>query len=271
VGYDGTNYHGYAAQGPRADGTAVPTIQSELERALEELYKGPVPTRAASRTDAGVHALGQLVSFDPPFRIPLPGMLRGLGSKLSRHVVAIAAWEELGQPDVRRDNLGKHYRYRVRCTEVADPLGSRYEWHLARRLDLDAMREAAERFRGTHDFGSFRAASCQARTTERTIDSVEIEAETASIGPPGDVGRLDDAGRSRGPHGITVHVRGQAFLHNMVRIMVGTLVDVGLSRRPPSDIDALLRQADRTRAGITAPAQGLTLVEVRWPSGQGGV
>jgi len=276
VAYDGTAFHGYAGQKPRPDGSEIRTVQGEIEKALAVLYKMHVPSRAASRTDAGVHALGQLVAFDPPAHIPMPGLVRGLNAKLPDDVVVLAAWEEPGTIDVRHGSEGKYYRYRIRCTEVLDPLMRRHEWHLARRLDPRPMQEAAARFRGTHDFGSFRASACQSRTTERTVEQVEVSHGAAALGPMADPGRLDARVRtgdpepgpatSWGPDWLEVHVWGQAFLMNMVRIMVGTLVEVGLGRRSADSIDALLSEPDRTRAGMTAPACGLTLVEVRWPA-----
>ncbi len=278
VGYDGTSFHGYAAQKPRPDGSPLRTVQGELERALARLYKQPVPTRAASRTDSGVHALGQLVTFAAPQHIPMPGLVRGINSHLPDDVVVTAAWEEAGDVDVRRGSRGKYYRYRIRCTEVLDPLMRRQEWHLARRLDPFVMQTAASHFAGTHDFGSFRATGCQSRTTERTVEQVEVSYGASALGPMSDRGRLDATVRSGerapgpasawGPDWLEIHVWGHAFLMNMVRIMVGTLVDVGLGRREPESIVELLSQPDRTRAGMTAPARGLTLVEVRWPGAE---
>ena len=275
LAYDGTEFHGYAGQRPRPDGTPVRTVQGELERALSNLYKQSVASRAASRTDAGVHAQGQLAAFEPPMHIPMPGLLRGLNSQLPGDVAAIAAWEESGEVDVRKRNAGKYYRYRIRCTEVADPLQARYEWHLGRRLDPHTMKEAAAHFVGEHDFAGFRAAACQAATTRRNVRNVELTFGPAALGPMSDAGRLDPAVRagerepgpasSWGPDWVEVHVWGEAFLMNMVRIMVGTLVDVGLGRRPPVQVKALLARPDRQKAGMTAPARGLTLVEVSWP------
>jgi tRNA pseudouridine38-40 synthase len=275
LAYDGTDFHGYAGQQPRPDGSPIRTVQGDLEAALQSLYKVPVKTRGASRTDAGVHAHGQLVAFDPDRDIPMPGLVRGLNGALHSDLRVLAAWEEPREVDVRRDNEGKYYRYRIRSTEVADPLAARYEWHLARRLDPYVMREAAVKLEGTHDFASFRAAACQSETTERTVDSVEITFGAAALGPMADRGRLDTGVKpgdkapgpasAWGPDWLEVHVWGQAFLMNMVRIMVGTLVDIGAGRRPPELIDELLQVADRSKAGATAPARGLTLVEVKWP------
>ena len=199
VAYDGTDFHGYAAQRPRADGSPVRTVQGELEQALSALYKQAVPTQAASRTDAGVHAYGQLVAFEPPMHIPMPGLVRGLNSQLASDVAVLAAWEEAEGVDIRRDNEGKYYRYRLRCTEVADPLAVRYEWQLGRRLEPYLMQDGAGRFVGTHDFAGFRAAACQAKTTERTVTAVEITFGPAAVGPMADRGRLDPEVRTGEP------------------------------------------------------------------------
>lgn len=265
LAYDGTDFHGYAAQADRPDGRRIRTVQGELEVALAELYKVDVATRAASRTDAGVHAMGQLVAFEPPAAIPPEGLARGLNSKLSEDVRVLAAWEEEGEPvDVRRGNVGKHYRYRLCCDRVVEPSIRRYVWGVGRALDVVAMRDAAARFCGTHDFAGFRAAACQSATTVRTVHRVEVEAGGTPVGPAEDPGRLDPL-PSAGPTSLDVHVHGEAFLMNMVRIMVGTLVEVGRGRWSPDVVDDLLARPDRRRSGMTAPARGLTLMEVRWP------
>lgn len=269
LGYDGSEFHGWAAQRSADPERPLRTVQGDVEAALAVLYKQPVSLRAASRTDAGVHALGQLAAFEPPSEIPLSGLVRGLNARLPATVAVFAAWAEPGEVDLRRENAGKLYRYRIRCSELADPLAARYEWHLGRALDVDRMQAAADHFVGTHDFASFRAASCQARTTERTIGRVTVRGRVAPVGPLGDPGRLDrlDGPTTEArPDVVEVEVEGTAFLHNMVRIMVGSLVDVGLGRRPPDYIADLLVHPDRRRAGMTAPAAGLTLVEVYWPT-----
>jgi tRNA pseudouridine38-40 synthase len=275
VAYDGAGFHGFARQ-PTGPLGPVRTVQGELERALAVLYKQPVATRGASRTDAGVHARGQLVAFEAPLPIPTRGLARGLNGRLPPDVAVVAAWEETGPDggpvDVRRSNAGKHYRYRIRCTEARDPLAVRCQWQLRRRLDPAAMQRAARAFVGTHDFAGFRGSGCQAKTTERTIDDVAVRWGADPQGPAGDPGRLDPLGHDggtpgHGPDVVEIDVHGRAFLFNMVRIMVGTLVEVGLGRRAEASIAELLARPDRTRAGTTAPACGLVLMEVRWPGG----
>jgi tRNA pseudouridine38-40 synthase len=256
VAYDGTDFHGFARQ----DGAR--TVQGTLEEALAGLYRQAIRTRAASRTDAGVHALGQLVGYEPTLAIPPRGVLSALTSRLPRDVGVLAAWPcELpggGQVDPRFYNQGKTYRYRIRCTPHRVPTTDRGEWHLGRSLDAAAMQAAAHGFVGEHDFAGFRASGCQAKTTVRRVLGVDVATPPADE-PPGLAATVE------GPAIVTVTVRGEAFLQNMVRIMVGTLVEVGLGRRLPQKIEEALARPERARAGPTAPPQGLTLVEVHWP------
>lgn len=264
VAYEGTEFHGFARQLGVEGQAAARTVQGELEAALARLYKQPIVTRAASRTDAGVHARGQLVAFDPPFTIPPRGLLLGLAAQLPRDLIAHAAWEQPEREGMRVEprhhNLGKHYRYTIRAAPLRDPLRARYEWHIPRALDLDALRAAAPHFVGRFDFGGFRATDCQAKHTIRRVRSVEVGVVELASEQPDDPGRLEPA-----PRRLTIDVRGDAFLKNMVRIMVGTLVAVARAQFGAERIDEVLASGDRTRAGSTAPAHGLELVEVLWP------
>jgi tRNA pseudouridine38-40 synthase len=267
LAYDGTAFHGFARQlDPGDPDRSVRTVQGELEAALAILYKQEIRTRGASRTDAGVHARGQIVGFDPPFEIPPRGLLLGLAANLPRDMIASAAWiePELGL-DPRFGNEGKHYRYRIRLTSLRDPLTERYEWHFPRPVELEPMRVAAARLIGEHDFAGFRAGDCQAKTTVRRLRGIEITTKTvADIDPlAGDLGRIDPRDAIAV---IEIDVRGDAFLKNMVRIIAGTLVAIGRAQFGPERIDELLDSGDRTRAGPTAPAKGLTLIEVVWPA-----
>jgi tRNA pseudouridine38-40 synthase len=266
LGYDGTEFHGFARQLDAGDAArSVRTVQGELEAALAKLYKQEIRTRGASRTDAGVHARGQVVGFDPPFVIPPRGLLLGLAAGLPRDLIASAAWVVEETLDPRFVNEGKHYRYRIRLTSLREPLSARFEWHLPRRVDVEAMRAAAARLVGEHDFAGFRATDCQAKSTVRRVRSIELHTQTVAELDPlvGDPGRVDPA---EAIAVIEIDVRGDAFLKNMVRIITGTLVAVGRGQFGPERIDEVLRSGDRTRAGSTAPAQGLTLMEVFWPA-----
>jgi tRNA pseudouridine38-40 synthase len=267
LAYDGTDFHGFARQ------PTVRTVQGELEAALAHLYKQPVLTRGASRTDAGVHAHGQIVAFDPPLTIPPRGLLLGLAAALPDDLIASAAWtvdDPDGEPlNPRFHNLGKHYRYRIRPTVLREPMSARFEWHIPRPLDIERMREAAPRLIGEHDFAGFRAVDCQAQSTVRRVRSIDLQVRSlAELDPlAADTGRIDEP---HAPASIEIDVRGDAFLKNMVRIMVGTLVGIGRGRFGSERIDEVLREGDRARAGQTAPAHGLTLVEVLWPAALGG-
>ncbi len=268
LAYDGTDFHGFARQQPSSPGgPPLRTVQGELEAALASLYKQPVRTRGASRTDAGVHALGQIVGFEAPLQIPMRGVLLGLLSKLPRDLGVLSAWEAALQGgaavDPRFWNLGKRYRYRIRTTPRRLPQTARDEWHMPRPLDVAAMQAAARHFVGEHDFAGFRASGCQARTTVRRMLAVTVTGGPGGDERPDDPDCLPADGRAER---VTVEVRGEAFLQNMVRIMVGTLVEVGLGRRSPDSIVKLLATPDRQATGVTAPPEGLTLVEVLWPA-----
>jgi tRNA pseudouridine38-40 synthase len=263
VAYDGTDFHGFARQLDPRGGEPLRTVQGELERVLATIHRAPIVTRGASRTDAGVHARGQLVAFERTLPIPGEGLRRAVTKLLPPDIAVLAAWDEEreggGPVDLRHDNLGKRYRYRIRCAVDRDPIAARFEWHLGKPLDTAAMRDAAQRLLGTHDFASFRASACQAKTTVRTIQSVDIVELAAPFGPE------DPARPARTCVDVVeIRVQGLAFLHHMVRIIAGTLVEVGLGRRTPSIVDALLATMDRRAAGRTAPASGLTLDEVLW-------
>jgi tRNA pseudouridine38-40 synthase len=262
VAYRGTNFCGFARQAP-----GLRTVQGELETILSELYGTPIVTRAASRTDAGVHARGQVVSFTtpdggglPPDRLVLA--LRGL---LPSDLEVTASWSLPQDPadplHPRRPNLGKHYCYRIRCARVSDPVTSLTQWTHHEELDVEAMRAAATYFVGEHDYAGFRSAGCRAQSTIRRITAVRIDELAGVSGIPGDPGP-EHRGSGRC---LEIHVEGDAFMMHMVRIMVGSLVEVGVGRRAPEWIASLLVEPYRPRSGPTAPALGLCLEEVKWP------
>lgn len=242
--YDGTGLSGWQRQ------ENGPTVQGHLEDALARMTGGPTPVTGASRTDAGVHALGQVAHFDTDGRIPLSGFRLGLNSHLPPSIAVVAADEVAPDFHARFSAAGKHYRYAIVTRSSRSPLQARYAWHRAGpRLDMGAMRDAARHLVGERDFSAMRAAGCTARTATRRVDQVAIT-EPAP-------GRLE------------LDVRGNAFLRNMVRIMVGTLVDVGEGRFTPPQVAEIMASRDRTRAGQTAPAHGLCLVEVLYAAGAG--
>ena len=237
VEYDGTTLCGWQRQ---ANG---PTVQQHLEEALARLLVHEVSVVGASRTDAGVHARGQVASFRTERAIPLHGIRRGLNSLLPA-MIAVRAAEDVSEDfHPRFSATGKHYRYTILARPDRSPRWRDRAWHVPEPLELARMQAAAEPLLGEHDFAAFRAAGCTARTTRRRIDDITIEADGERV---------------------LVDVRGNAFLRAMVRIVVGTLVEVGIGRREVAQVAEILASLDRTRAGITAPAQGLELMEVRY-------
>ncbi|MBK6918076.1 MAG: tRNA pseudouridine(38-40) synthase TruA [Deltaproteobacteria bacterium] len=245
VAYDGTDFHGWARQPAHPAGPAMRTVQGTLEDALSRLCRAEIRVRGASRTDAGVHARGQVAAFECPVPIPCANLVRALDDLLPADVAVTDAWTECPAPiEPRHHNDGKHYCYRIRTAAGRDPMTARYQWLLGRPLELAPMRAAAAVLVGTHDFAAFRSSACQATSTERTIFGVELREHGALL---------------------ELHVRGTAFLHNMVRIIAGTLVEIGLGRGDAGRIERALAAGDRRLAGRTAPAAGLELVEVSWP------
>lgn len=243
VEYDGTALCGWQRQ------DNGPTVQGHLEAALAALLTHEVAVAGASRTDAGVHARGQVASFRTERAIPLHGIRRGLNSLLPP---AIAIAEVSEAPDdfhPRFSATGKHYRYLVLTRSERMPRWRDRAWHRPGGLDLAAMRHAATALSGEHDFAAFRAAGCTARHTVRRIEDIAI-AEVAA----------DSSDRGL----VAMDVRGNAFLRNMVRILAGTLVEVGAGRLAAEQVAEILASRDRTRAGITAPARGLELISVRY-------
>ena len=238
--YDGTNFSGWQKQ------EGLPpqqTIQGALQQAVERLTLEPVTIRGASRTDAGVHARGQVVAFETPKdNVPIIGFVRGLGQFLPkaiavRHVeLAPAGW------DPRRTSRGKRYRYTYWNAETPSALDRNRAWWVRGHLDVDAMQAGAAQLIGTHDFEAFRSAGCAAKHAVRTMYRIDLE---------------------RGAYErIEMDVVGNAFCRNMVRIIAGTLCEVGLGKRAPEEVATILAARDRTRGGVTAPPQGLCLEEV---------
>lgn len=238
IAYDGTHYSGWQVQ---PNGLAV---QQVVEEALERLLKEPVQVRSSGRTDAGVHARAMAASFSTSRTLPLRAFVEGANRFLPAD---IAIQHACVVPDDFKPITMAHaklYRYTIINSSLRSPLDRLYSWQVREVLDLGAMREAAGRFVGSHDFAAFRASNCVAKTTVRRIDAVQITCQDTRI---------------------IIDVTGGGFLKNMVRVMVGTLVDVGKGRFIPADIDRLLREGDRKKAGSTAPACGLCLMKVIYP------
>ena len=243
IAYDGTDFHGWQIQANK------PTIQGEIVGVLRRLTQENVVVHAAGRTDAGVHALGQVGSFRTQSHLSAQEFQRALNALLPP-TIRIATAEEVG-PDfnARWSAQGKTYGYRLYRGKVVPPMVWRYVLHYPFPLDEDAMRAAAARFVGKHAFASFAASTGseeddKERSTEREIFSTEL------------VRTADD-------EELVFTVRGRSFLRYMVRKMVGTLLDVGRGKLTPADIDRLYELRDRSKSGPTVPSQGLVMVEVQ--------
>jgi tRNA pseudouridine38-40 synthase len=238
--YDGRGFAGWQSQGERER-----TVQSELLRALAEIARPPMRLMGAGRTDAGVHAEGQVASVTLATRLDGETLRRALNAKLPEDVAVLAAEPRPDSFDARRDALAKRYRYQLWNAELPSPLRAARFWHVREPLDLAALRAGAARLVGTHDFTSFRGTGSAVRTATRTLTLVDVAGE-----PGGE---------------LRIAIEGDGFLRHMVRNAVGTLVEVGLGRRPSAWIDEVLAARDRAAAGRTAPACGLTLEWVRYP------
>jgi tRNA pseudouridine38-40 synthase len=234
--YDGTDYVGWQPQ------TNGPSVHAQVERAVRELVSEEVTLAAAARTDSGVHAAGQVACFDTSRELPLKAYKLGLNKLLPTDISVVSASEVPTGFDPRRDSKGKRYRYLISNRSARSPLRRRTHWEIFKPLDLAAMQAAAPALLGRHDFSSFRASDCQASHPVRELRVLELSAR------PGDE--------------ISVQIEGTAFLRHMVRNIVGTLVEVGKGRRPVPWVRETLESRDRTRSGPTAPAHGLTLLEV---------
>ncbi len=236
IEYDGTRYVGWQVQ-PNG-----PSVQAEVERALATLHKAPRRVTAAGRTDAGVHARGQVASFAEERPLPLQAYVKGMNALLPEDIAVRAASLEPDGFDARRSARGKRYRYVIENGDTRAPLGRLQAWQVFGPLDVAAMREAAAHLLGRHDFASFQAADCASEHAVREVRRLDV------LG--------DQGGR------IELVFEATAFVKHMVRNVVGTLVEVGKGRRAPGSLPALLASLDRRQAGPTAPPQGLFLEEV---------
>ena len=238
VEYEGTNYAGWQIQ------EGLPTVQGALADAASELTGAEVAVRGASRTDAGVHALGQVACFNTLSTIPASSMARALNAILPGDIVVIEATDAEAAFDPRRDSKSKTYRYRILNRAMPSAVHARFSWFVYEPLDTGLMREAARHFIGEKDFASFMAAHSDAAHSIREVTGVEIERKGDEI--------------------VEVQVMGTAFLRHMVRIMVGTLVEAGKGKLHPDGILPILDAKDRSALRMPAPPQGLCLVSVEY-------
>ncbi len=236
--YDGTNYAGWQSQSK-----GEKTVQDMVEKALGKMLGKRIPAVASGRTDAGVHAMAQPVGVRGHFPVDDVGLMRALNSMLPWDIAVKSAETVEEQFHAIRDARQKTYRYCIHNAPERSPLKARYSWHIMQRLNSAEMRRGAVHLLGTHDFASFMAANSSVKSSVRTIIALEIA-------------RKDEA--------ITIEVTADGFLRQMVRNIVGTLAEIGRGRMAPEHMVDILKAKDRKKAGPTAPAQGLFLVEVEY-------
>ena len=266
VAYDGTNYSGWQIQ-PNKE-----TIEGVLNRELSRLLNEEIKVVGASRTDSGVHAEGAVCVFDTESKIPGDKFSYAINQTLPEDIRIRNSKEVDITFHPRRVNSRKTYRYRIRHDEFPNPLDARYSYHVYTKLDIEAMRRACEFIKGKHDFKSFCSVHTDVDTTVRTVYDVHIDVTPdkkllqmsglmKSAGESGTMrsGGESAAGRIR-PEIIDIYVTGNGFLYNMVRIIAGTLIEVGQGKIKPEEIPAIIEACDREKAGPTAPAKGLTLI-----------
>jgi len=239
VTYEGTEYFGWQDVG------VGPTIQSQLQKALKQIFSKDVPLQAASRTDRGVHAKGQAVNFISSEELNLPRLQRSLNALLPDDITVwkVDEMQESFHPTI--DAIGKEYRYTICNAAVQLPFDRFFSWHVPQTLDLEAMQEAAKTLIGEHDFRAF----CNVK------DNFEYSSYIRTVT---DI-KIDESEENQ----LCITVCGNNFLYKMVRNIVGTLVYVGLGKL--TEVKSILGEQDRTQAGITAPAHGLTLYRVNYP------
>lgn len=246
--YEGTRYQGWQRQGSTDN-----TIQGKLETLLSKMTGQKIEIQGAGRTDAGVHALGQVANFHADTQMTQTEILEYMNRFLPEDIAVISLKEVSERFHSRLNATGKTYCYRVINSAIPHVFDRRYVHVVEQQLDIDAMREAAQYLTGTHDFKAFTSNKRGKKSTVRTINSIQIE---KCAGTSMEILGTQDE--------IRFLYRGDGFLYHMVRIMTGTLLEVGIHKRKPEEIAEILASGLRERAGELAPAKGLTLLEVRY-------
>lgn len=237
IAYDGTDYFGWQRQ------NNFVTVQQRVEEALSELLKTDITVRGSSRTDTGVHALGQGVLFEADFTIPTESFPLALNSFLPDDIVCRGARLVDGSFHPQYSVINKTYRYRIYNSRLKNPLISRYSEFVPRELNIEKMQSVCGHFLGEHDFKAFCASGSTAKTTVRKIFALTV---------------------TKNQNIIDIEITGNGFLYNMVRIISGTLVDVGLEKLSPKAIPEIIEGLDRTKAGKTLSPKGLTLMCINY-------
>ena len=238
VAYDGTAYCGYQYQ------PELPTVEGFVNDALSELLGENIVTIGASRTDAGVHAFGNVAVFDSDTRIPAENLALALNTKLADDIRITESLEVAADFHPRKNVIDKTYEYHINTAKIPFPTDRLYIYNVKHKLDIAAMREAAKYIEGRHDFTSFCSTKTDKEDKVRTVFQIDVE----------------EALRSE----LIIRVRGDSFLYNMVRIIAGTLVKVGEGKILPDEIPPIIERKDRGHLGTTLPAKGLFLMGIRY-------
>jgi tRNA pseudouridine38-40 synthase len=254
VAYDGTDYSGFQRQ------TNAPTVQAALEASLAQITQETITILAAGRTDAGVHAIGQVIAFDTVWRHDLDDLRRALNAVLPADIAVRETVEAAPDFHPRYDARSRRYRYTFYNTPLRSPLARRYSLHVAYPLDVATMRQAARTLVGEHDFAAF-GQPPQGQVTVRRVLVAEWGGE-CPLSYGWDVGGRDV--RAQGGTWLNFDIEANAFLYRMVRSVVGTLLLVGQGKMTVEEFKAVLESCDRGQAGPTAPAHGLCLVEIKY-------
>jgi tRNA pseudouridine38-40 synthase len=247
IAYEGTNFHGWQRQEPPGK-PAYRTVQGELEAALKDLFQSRVLTSGASRTDAGVHAEAQVAAFSVESRIPVTRIAAALNTRLPDDMRVLKSWSPAEDFDPVRDAVGKGYRYEISQGDHLRPrpIFDRRTVHFSpHALEVESMQRAAALFAGEHDFAAFAHSSHGRESTVRTIFDCEV------------IGLNQDR--------VAIDISGNGFLYNMVRIIAGTIVEVGRGRMTIDEVRAAMERGERRLAGPTLPPEGLRLRWIRYP------
>ncbi len=258
VAYDGTEYCGWQQQ---PNGI---TVEGVLNCELSSLLKEEIEVIGASRTDAGVHAHGNVCVFDTKSRIPGEKFSSALNSYLPGDICVQESREVAPDFHPRHCECNKTYEYQIYNATFPNPLFRRYTHFLYRPLDVAAMQRAAGYLVGEHDFKSFCSVNTQVKETVRRVNFLEVSEERADFGRSVNLGKEFESVNNFHPRLITIRINGNGFLYNMVRIIAGTLIEVGYHKREPESLAEVLAACDRRTAGQTAPACGLTLMEIQY-------
>lgn len=243
IAYDGTEFAGWQVQ------PGKPTIQGMLQKACRSITGSDIHVIGSGRTDSGVHAIAQVASCVLPWRAEAERLACALNANLPDTILVRKAVDAPPGFHAIRDAIGKRYRYQLQIGGMRDPFEYRYRWLLHREVDVERMRAAAARFIGRHDFASFQASGSDRKTTVRDLRACDVLLQHT------------DTDRQH----LAIEVEADGFLYNMVRNIVGSLVEVGRGKHPPEWIDEVIAKRNRDVAGPTAPAHGLFLLRVDYP------